>query len=212
MFSTTQFEAPPLLHTMALLAALVGMSHLLEERLPPDERPAQQDLSTASYLQIAAKLPADRIIVLNLQEFSTLVSANVTDLYPAFARYVPPRVISVDTLLKLSHLIVRDPSGVLRREPSSIPQQTPSAISDPALFPPPAEMLEMLEMLQLLATRIAEASSAPASQHPAPPSTTPQNPTLVPSAGPVAPEARAPPPSTPAASDTRALPPSVSTT
>ena len=86
MFSTTQFEGPSLRHTRALLAALEAMGHLLERRLPLAERPGQHDLSTAAYLQIAAQLPADRVIVLNLQKLSTLISSTVTYLYPTFAR------------------------------------------------------------------------------------------------------------------------------
>lgn len=129
MFSTIPYEGPPLLHTRALLAAIEEMGHLLDERLPPAERPGQHDLSTIAYLKIAAELPPDRIIVLNLEKFSRLVSATATDLYPACARYVPPRVISVEKLLERFHLIVRDPSGVLRREPSTPPQQTPSTAS-----------------------------------------------------------------------------------
>ena len=86
IFATMQFEGPPLLHTRALHAALEGMGYLLEERLLPAERPGQQDLSTAAYLQIAAEIPPDRIIVLNLEEFQRLVSATLIDLYTMFAR------------------------------------------------------------------------------------------------------------------------------
>lgn len=78
MFRTTQFEGPPLLHTWNLLAALDSMSHLVEERIPTGEQPGQHDFFTAMNHQIAAELPADRIIVLNLQDFSMLISAVVT--------------------------------------------------------------------------------------------------------------------------------------
>ena len=44
IFATTQFESPPLLHTRALHAAMEGLGHLLEERLPPAELPGQYDL------------------------------------------------------------------------------------------------------------------------------------------------------------------------
>ena len=86
LFATMQFEGSPLFHTRALHAALEGMGYLLEERLLPAERPGQQDLSTAAYLQIAAEIPPDRIIVLNLEEFQRLVSATLIDLYTMFAR------------------------------------------------------------------------------------------------------------------------------
>ena len=75
IFATVQFEGPPLLHTRALHAALEGMGYLLEERLPPAERPSQHDHSTAAYLQIAAEIPPDHIIVLKLEEFQRLGSA-----------------------------------------------------------------------------------------------------------------------------------------
>ena len=42
---------------------------MLEELLPPFERPGQHDISTAAYLQIAAEISPNRIIVLNLEEF-----------------------------------------------------------------------------------------------------------------------------------------------
>ena len=79
IFATTQLEGPPLLHTRALHAALEGMGYVLEERVPPAERPWQHDLSTASYLQIAAEIPPHRIIVLNLEEFQRFVSATLNE-------------------------------------------------------------------------------------------------------------------------------------
>ncbi len=93
------------------------MGYLLEERLPPAERPGKHNLSTAAYLQIAAEIPPDRIIVLNLEEFQRLVSATLTDLYPMFARYTTSRNITVERLLEISHLVVRDPTHILCREP-----------------------------------------------------------------------------------------------
>ena len=95
-----QFEGPPLLYTRALHAALEEISYLLKERLPTAERPGQHDLSTASYIQIAAEIPPDRIIVLNLEKFQRLVSATLTDFYLMFARYVAPRNITVERLLR----------------------------------------------------------------------------------------------------------------
>ena len=110
-----QFEGAPLLHTKALHAALEGMGYQLEERLLPAERPGQHDLSTAAYLQIAAEIPPDFIIVLNLEEFKRLVSATLIYLYPMFARYAAPRNITVERLLEISHLVVRDPPHILSR-------------------------------------------------------------------------------------------------
>ena len=77
MFSRA--EGPQLLSMRPLNAALEHMGYLLEEYLPPVERPNHRDLSTAAYLQIAADFPADRIIVLDLHEFSTLVAAAMRD-------------------------------------------------------------------------------------------------------------------------------------
>ena len=113
------------MHYRALLASVDGMGYVLDERLPLAERPGQHDFSRAAYLQITAELHTDRIIVLKLQEFSPVVSATVTDLYPAFAGYVPPRTVTIKKLLELSHLIVRDPSGILRREPRILNHRCP---------------------------------------------------------------------------------------
>ena len=74
LFSTTQFENHPILDTKALLPAFEGMGHL-EESLPHAERPGQHELFTAAYIRYGVELPPDRIIVLNLQKFSALVSA-----------------------------------------------------------------------------------------------------------------------------------------
>ena len=71
-----------MLHTRALHSTFEGMVYVLEERLPPAERPGQHDLSTAAYLQIAAKIHLDRISVLNPEGFQRLVSATLTKLYP----------------------------------------------------------------------------------------------------------------------------------
>ena len=113
IFATMQFEGPPLLHTRALHAAFERMGYLLEERLPPAERPGQLDLSYAAYEQIAAEIPHDRIIVLNLEQFQRLTSATLIDLYPMFACYSAPRNITVDRLLEISHLVIRDPTHIL---------------------------------------------------------------------------------------------------
>ena len=103
------------------------------------------------------------------------------DLYLKFAKYVLLRVIPVETLLELSHLIVRYLSNVLQREPPAPSQQTPSAVSVPALYPFSSEMFRTL---QFLAKKITEASSASATQHPAPPPSVSQHQTFELSAGP----------------------------
>ena len=79
---------------------------MIEERLPPAERPGQHDLLTAAYLQIAAKIFPDRIIVLYLEEFQRLVSATDNELYPVYARYAHTRNIIVYRLLEISHIVV----------------------------------------------------------------------------------------------------------
>ena len=56
------------------------MGYTLEEHLPSAERPNKRDLFTKTYLQIAVDMPPDRIIVLNLQEFSTLVAKAVIEI------------------------------------------------------------------------------------------------------------------------------------
>ena len=55
---------------------------MLKEWLPPAERFGQHDLSTAAYLQIAAEISPDRIIVLNLEKFQRFVSSTLNELYP----------------------------------------------------------------------------------------------------------------------------------
>ena len=69
VLAITSLESPFLLHIRALHAALKGTGYMLEERLPPAKRSRQHDLSTAAYLQIAAEISPDRIIVLNKQKF-----------------------------------------------------------------------------------------------------------------------------------------------
>ena len=158
IFAAMQFEGPPLLHTRALHAALEGIGYLHEERLPPAERPGQHDLSTVAYLQIAAEIPPDRIIVLNLEEFQRLVSATLTDLYPMFARYAAPRNIIVGRLLEISHLVIRDPTNILSREPPA--PQLPVHSSLLASAHPLPQPAEVYESLQLIASKFAEASAS----------------------------------------------------
>ena len=81
LFATTQFEGLPLLSPRALHAALEGMGYVREKWLPPAERSEQHNLSTAAYLQIAAEIPPDRIIFLNLERFHRLLSATLNELY-----------------------------------------------------------------------------------------------------------------------------------
>ena len=61
-------------------------------------------------------MPPYRIVVLNLQEFTTLVASAVTELFPAYVRFVRTRVVSAEKLLELSRMIVLDPAEILRRE------------------------------------------------------------------------------------------------
>ena len=158
IFALMQFEGSPLLHIRALHTALEGMSYLLEDRLPTAERPSQHDLSTAEYLQIAAEIPPDRIIVQNLEEFQRLVTATLTDLYPMFARYAAPRNITVERLLEISHLVVRDPTHILSREPPAPQPPVPSGLLTSAHpLPQPAEVYKTL---QLIASKFVEASAS----------------------------------------------------
>ena len=75
------------------------MGYTLDEHLPSAQRPYQRNLSTEAYLQIAADMPPDRIIVLNLQESSTLVANAVIEQFPAFASFVPMRTFPVEKIL-----------------------------------------------------------------------------------------------------------------
>ena len=152
-----------MLHTRALHTAFEKMGYVLEERLPPTERPGQHDLSTAAYLQIAAEIPPDRIIVLNLEMFQRLVSATLTELYPVYARYAHPRNITVDRLFEISHLVVRDTSHILSREPPAPQPPVPSSLMTPAHML--SEPTEVLKTIQFLAFKFAE---APASTKPPP--------------------------------------------
>ena len=75
------------------------MVYVLDKRLLPAVGPKQNNFSTTSYLQIAAKIPPDRIIVLNLKEFQRLVFATLIELYLVCALYAYSRDITVDRLL-----------------------------------------------------------------------------------------------------------------
>ncbi len=134
-YSTTQFEGRPLVHTRALLALIEGMGYDLEEHLAHAERPGQLDLSVVAYLQIVSELPSDRVVVLNLQEFNSLVSKTFAKLYPAVARYTRPRPVSIEDLLELSHHVVRDPFNILSREPPTPPTPVLPSLSAQLYFP-----------------------------------------------------------------------------
>ena len=106
-------------------------------------------------MHIAAEISPDRIIVLNLKEFQRLVSATLTDFYPMFERYAAPRNITVERLLEISHLVVRDPTHILSREPPA--PQLPVLSSLLALAHPFPQPAEMYKTLQLIASKFAEA-------------------------------------------------------
>ena len=128
------------------------MGFTLDKHLPPAEQPSQRDLSTFAYLQIAAMVSPDHIIVLNLPEFSELVAEAVKEQYPAFAKSHRYRTFSADKLLSLSKMIVRDPLGIMRKETAT------AALC--ALLPPPPAVPSMIYphppewFLQMLANRI----------------------------------------------------------
>ena len=151
-FATSQGEGSPFLHVRQLRTAISRMGFTLDEHLPAAEQPNQRDLSTFAYLQIAVEVPSDRIIVLNLPEFSDLVAEAVKKQYPAFGKSIPYRTISVDKLLNFSKMIVRDPLGILRKETAT------AAL--PALLPPPPAVPSMIYppppkwFFQMLANKI----------------------------------------------------------
>ena len=134
------------------------MEYVFKERLQPTKRPEQHDLSTAAYLQIAAEIPPDRLIVFNLEEFQLLVSATRTELYPVYARYAHPRNITVDWLHEISLLVVRDPLHILSRELTAPQPPAPSSLLTPAhhLFQP----AKVLKTIQFLASKFAETSAS----------------------------------------------------
>ena len=134
------------------------MGYLLEQRLSPAERPGQHDLSTAAYLQITAEIPPNRIIVFNLEKFQRIVSATLIDLYPMFGRNAAPRNITVERLIKISHLVVRDLTNILSREPQTPQLPVPSSLLASAHpLPLPAEVYKTL---QLVPSKFAEASAS----------------------------------------------------
>ena len=102
------------LHTRPMIAVLEQLGYILEERMPPEERLEQRDLSVFGYLQIAERLPSNNIIALDLDEFNRLIDEVVRTQYSIFARSYRSRPISLERLRELAHVIVRDPMGVLR--------------------------------------------------------------------------------------------------
>lgn len=89
---------------------------MLEERLPAAELPRQHDFSTGAYLQIAAEIPPNRIIVLTLEQFHRLVSAIISELYPVFAQYALSRNIIVERLFVILQFFVGDPLHILSQK------------------------------------------------------------------------------------------------
>ena len=100
-------------------------------------------------------MPPDRIIVLNLQEFSTLVANAVIELFPAFASFMLMRTFSVEKILELARMIVRDPINVLRRDPVG-PRQVLTATT-----PPPTMMFSCsAKWIQLLGSKFSPTTQA----------------------------------------------------
>ena len=154
-FGSVHIEGPQLLHTRALHSVFELMGYTLDEHFPSAERLYQRDLSTEAYIQIAVAMPPDRIIVLNLQEFSTLVANAVIEQFPAFASFVPMRTFPVEKILELSRMIVRDPSGILQQYPVG-PRQLLLATS-----PPPAMIFpSATDWIQLLASKFSPTTQA----------------------------------------------------
>ena len=85
-----------------------------------------------------------------------------------FAKSIPPRTISVERLLNMSRVVVRDPLGILRREPI---QLTSSTSTRPALLPPLPAILSVIYqpppewLLQLLAHKITDFTTTKTQPH-----------------------------------------------
>ena len=71
------------------------MGYSFDKHLLQAEHPDKHDLNTEAYLQIAADIPPESIIVFNLQEFTTLVANAVIEQFPAFASFASRRTIYV---------------------------------------------------------------------------------------------------------------------
>ena len=135
-FGSAHIIGPQLLHTRALHFALELMGYTLDEHRSSAERPYQRDLSTEAYLHIAADMPPDRIIVLNLQELRTLLANAVIEQFQAFASFVSMRMFPVEKILELSRMIVRDTSGIQRRDSVGPRQLLPATTPSPAIIFP----------------------------------------------------------------------------
>ena len=157
-----------ILHTRPMIAVLEQLGYVLEERLPPEEKLEQRDLSVFGYLQIADRLPSNNIIALDLDEFNQLIADVVRNQYGVFARSLRPRPITIEELRALAHIVVRDPTGVLRG-PSELQQFKPptSALSASSIFPEDFQAAEgFLKSFRsaLLATTRQAATSAVSQQ------------------------------------------------
>ena len=145
-----------------------------------------------------SELPSDRVVVLNLQEFNSLVSKTFAKLYPAVARYTRPRPLSFEDLLELSHLVVRNPFNILSQKPLTLPTPGLPSLSATTLLPSNAEVFKTL---QLIAEQFAAAKGASKQLTVKPPAsdsiTSPQHVS-------VAPDSRLPLPLASTASGTRA--------
>ena len=82
----------------------------------------------SAYLQIAAEIPPESIIVRNLKKFQHHVSGTLNKLYPVYEQYAYPCNISVDRLLEILHIVVRDPSHILNRKPPALHLSGPSSL------------------------------------------------------------------------------------
>ena len=75
-----------------------------------------------------------------------------------YARYATPRNITVERLLEILHLVVRDPTHILSREPPAPQPPAPSSLLASAhSLPQPAEVFKTL---QFTASKFAEVSSS----------------------------------------------------
>ena len=71
--------------------------------------------------------------MLNLQEFSDLMAPTVREQFPCFAGF-GTRAVSLDRLREMSHMIVRDPTGLLRQEtPTAQVAPAPVVLPNPAV-------------------------------------------------------------------------------
>ena len=150
-----QFELPSegstiVIDTRALLTGLDRLGYVLNEELPPQERPDQRNMSLLAYLQVTLGV-SDRIAVLDLAEFNQLLTESIQKRFPWFRQAGQGRGLTADELLEHAHRIVRDPAGVLRH--------APTVVSAPQLGPfmmPPPSMPELLQNLTTLMAKQAE--------------------------------------------------------